>query len=168
MSNKRNLLVDIAIFVGFLVASQPRMTGMAVHEWLSVAFLAAGVVHILLHWQWVKAVTVQFFKKLWHSSRLNYVLNVLLLFALTAVSLSGLLISKSVLPFLGLSGLGNPAWRMIHSTSADAILILVGLHVALHWKWIVTMIKRYTVDPIVGLFQPKPAANPAPTALKEN
>jgi hypothetical protein len=168
MSNKSNFLVDSAIFAGFLVASQPAMTGLAIHEWLSVSFLGAGVVHILLHWEWIKAVTAQFFKKLWHASRLNYVLNVLLLFALTAVMLSGLMISKSVMPFLGLSGLGNPGWRMIHSTSADAILILIGLHVALHWKWIVNTTNRYLINPVMGTLQPKPTPRPAGTALNEN
>jgi hypothetical protein len=165
MSNKRNLIVDIAIFLGFLTVSQPGMTGLAIHEWLGISFLGAGLVHILLHWNWIKAMTVQFFKKLWHSSRLNYVLNLGLLVALTTVMFSGLMISKNVLPTLGLSGLGNPGWKMIHSTSADAILILIGLHVALHWKWIVNSVKRYMISPVVAALQPRPAAKPA---IKEN
>lgn len=49
---KLNFLIDIIIFTAFLVAMDPRLTGIAIHEWLSIAFGAAIIVHLLLHWQW--------------------------------------------------------------------------------------------------------------------
>ena len=64
MSQKTNLYVDIAILVGFLVAYEPALTGVAVHEWLSLAFASAVILHLLLHWDWVVQVTLKFFRKL--------------------------------------------------------------------------------------------------------
>jgi hypothetical protein len=54
---KINLAVDSGIFFGFLIAEAPHFTGMAVHEWLGIAFGAGIITHLLLHWQWiVKAI----------------------------------------------------------------------------------------------------------------
>lgn len=43
--NAVNFAVDTAIFVAFLVAMAPRFSGIAIHEWLSIAFAAAIVTH---------------------------------------------------------------------------------------------------------------------------
>ncbi len=143
MKTRTNLFVDIAILAGFLVAYEPALTGIAIHEWLSLAFASAIIVHLLLHWDWVVQVTIQFFRKLFHSSRLNYVINLALLVDFVTIMLSGLMISRSVLPTLGIQLARDNAWRFIHSGAADFSLLLVGLHIALHWKWIANAAKRY-------------------------
>jgi hypothetical protein len=148
VSAKTNLIVDSLILIAFLVAFEPALTGIAIHEWLSLAFSAALILHILLHWKWVVQVTLNFFRLLFHSSRFNYLVNAALFIAFVLVMLSGVLISESILPSLGIRLNGSPTWRFLHSSSADAVVFLVGLHFALHWKWIVNTIKRYVVKPI--------------------
>lgn len=147
---KVNYLVDLTIFTAFLVTFNPRSTGMALHEWLGIAFGAAAVVHLLLHWKWLVASTRRFLGKLPRQTRLNYVLNFLLFVAMTLLIFSGLMISEEALPALGLRLPAGVAWRSLHFQSADAALILLGLHVALHWKWIVSTTKRYVIAPIVA------------------
>ena len=61
---KTNLLVDIAIFAAFLIALDPHMTGIAIHEWLSIALAATIVAHLLLHWKWLVQVTRRLLKRL--------------------------------------------------------------------------------------------------------
>lgn len=146
--NKTNLIVDIAIFVGFLVAMAPRLSGMAVHEWLGLAFGAAIVAHLLLHWQWLVEVTKRFFGKLKPSARVSYVLNALLFVDLTLIIFSGVMISKQALPALGLTLAQSGSWRGLHTTAANLFLPLTGLHIALHMQWIVNMFKRFT--PLAG------------------
>jgi hypothetical protein len=148
VSAKTNLIVDSLILIAFLVAFEPALTGIAIHEWLSLAFGATLILHILLHWKWVVQVTLKFFRMLFHSSRFNYLVNAALFIAFVLVMLSGLLISESILPTLGIRLTGSPTWRFLHSSSADAVVFLVGLHFALHWKWIVNTIKRYVVKPL--------------------
>jgi len=166
MSIKTNLFVDLAIFAGFLIAFEPSLTGIAIHEWFSLAFACALIVHLLLHWDWIVKVTIQFFRKLFHTSRLNYVLNLGLLVSFVTILLSGLMISRSILPVLGIQLGDNPTWRFLHSSSADVTLFLLGLHVALHWRWILHACKRYLVNPVKERFQPRPL-RPVATMQKD-
>ncbi len=146
--NKVNLFVDIAIFLAFLVAMAPKFSGMAIHEWLSIALGAAIVTHLLLHWQWIIEVTKRFFSKAQWSARINYLLNSLLFIAITVLILSGLMISHVALPALGIELGEGGIWKQLHKLSADVFLYGIGLHVALHWHWIVNMIKRVAHLPV--------------------
>lgn len=156
--NQVNLMVDLAIFGAFLVAMAPRFSGLAIHEWLSIAFGGALFGHLLLHWQWIVEISKRFFKNAAWMARLNYVLNSLLFITMTVVMLSGLLISEIALPTLGIPFRGEWTWRQIHTISADTVLGLVGLHIALHWQWVVDALKRYLPRP----FAPKVTAKPEP------
>lgn len=146
--NKTNLWVDMGIFAAFLVAANPALTGIALHEWFSIAFVGTLIVHLLLHWKWVVTVGATFFRKLFHFSRLQFLVDVLLFTAFTAVTLSGVMISKNVVNFLGITLASNPTWKLVHSLSANGVLLLVGLHFALHWNWVVRMVKRYLISPV--------------------
>jgi len=95
----------------------------------------------------------EFFKKLWHQSRLNFVVNTLFFIVMTGSLFSGLLISKDVLSTLGIQLNVGQSWKSIHTLMSDESVILLGVHVALHWKWIVSTIGRYVVNPIRGMFQ---------------
>ena len=96
--HKTNFMIDLGIFAAFLVALEPRLTGETLHEWFSLAFAGVLIVHLLLHWKWVVNVGRNFFRKLWHTSRLKFVVNALLFTSFTVLMMSGLMISRSVLP----------------------------------------------------------------------
>ncbi len=147
--NKTNLLIDFAIFIAFLVAMAPHFSGIAVHEWLSIAFAAAIVTHLLLHWNWLVGIAKNFFTKARWSSRLNYGLNLLLFMSMTVVIFTGIMISEVALPQLGLRVASGGAWRQLHDTSANLTVIIVGLHLAVHWQWIVSMTKRFVIGPLM-------------------
>jgi hypothetical protein len=151
---KTNLLVDIAIFTAFLVALDPHMTGFAIHEWLSIALAAAIVAHLLLHWKWLVQVTRRFLKRLPGQSRLNYLVNALLFIDVTLIIFSGLMISEEALPLLGIAIQHSSFWRMLHTLSSELAIYVLGLHVALHWKWIVSAVKRYVLRPIGRVLSP--------------
>lgn len=140
--NMLNLALDSVIFLAFLVAMAPRFSGIAIHEWLSIAFGAAIITHLLLHWQWIAQVTRRLFGKLQWSARINYILNALLFIDMTVVIFTGLMISEAALPLFGIELSPGFAWRRLHDTSANLSLLLTGLHLALHWQWIVSMGKR--------------------------
>ena len=140
--NTVNLIVDSAIFIAFLVAMAPRFSGLAIHEWLGIAFGAAIITHLLLHWQWLVEITKRFFGKAQWSARINYILNMLLFVDITIIIFTGLMISETALPQLGITLARSGGWRMLHTLSANLFVALVGLHIALHWHWIVTMVKR--------------------------
>ena len=149
---KTKLWVDILIFIAFLIAMEPHSSGLAVHEWLTLAMLGTMIVHLLLSWDWIIETTRRFFGKLGFQNRINYILNWLLFIDGTLLMISGILISEVALPSLGVQLPTGFAWRRLHDISANFVLILLGLHTALHWSWIVNTFSRYIVQPIARLF----------------
>ncbi|HVM71357.1 MAG TPA: DUF4405 domain-containing protein [Anaerolineales bacterium] len=145
---RTNLIVDIAVLIAFLVANNPSLTGIPVHEWFAVAGGVVLIVHMVFHWDWVVNVSKTFFNKLIHESRFNYLVDALLLVDYVVVFLSGLAISRSFMVTLGISLPASPAWREFHSLSANLALVLTGLHFAMHWRWFVNALQRYVISPI--------------------
>jgi hypothetical protein len=137
---KLNLFLDIALALAFAVEMEERFTGLRNHELLGLAFGAALLMHIVLHWQWIVCTTKTFFRNVLHESRLNYVLNLALLVDFIVVVVTGVMISRTLGLNLGIEG---GIWQRVHVLAAELSLLFVGLHVALHWKWIVTHAKKY-------------------------
>ncbi len=144
---KTKLIVDIAIFFAFLITMDPRSSGVTIHEWLATSLIAALVVHLLLSWDWIIQISRRFMGRVNSQSRINYILNWLLFVDGTVIMLSGFMISRSLLPFLGIQVAPNFAWRGLHSLSTNLFMLLLGLHTALHWNWIVDALKRYIFQP---------------------
>lgn len=155
VQTKTKLWLDIIIFVAFLVTMDPRSSGIAIHEWLSLAMLAALTLHLLLSWDWIINISQRFMGKLGTQNRINYILNWLLFIDGTLLIVSGVMISEVAMPFLGIILPEGFAWRRLHDMSANLGLLMLGLHTALHWSWIVTTFSRYLVQPVVRLFTAK-------------
>ena len=143
-TNRTKLLLDISTFAAFLVAMDPRTSGIANHEWLTIALGATVVVHLLLNWNWIVEITKRLFAKGkgLNGARTNYILNWLLFVDGILIMLSGIMISEAVVPAFGLTLPMNFAWRSLHDLSANISLLLMGLHITLHWNWIVSTFKR--------------------------
>jgi hypothetical protein len=90
---------------------EPVLTGVPLHEWWATAAILVFLIHVLTQWDWILAVGKRFFQKLFHQSRLNFVLDLLLFLSMTTVVLSGLMISEHVLPALGFPEQRNFFWR---------------------------------------------------------
>ncbi len=74
--------------------------------------------------------------------------------------ISGLMISKIVMPFFGVEASMGGAWKMIHKVAADAAMMLVAAHVGLHWKWIWNMFKNLVVNPLSRIGKKEPELIP--------
>ena len=153
--HKLNLFLDLALVIAFAIEMEEHFTGIRNHELLGLTFGLAVLIHLILHWDWVVSVTKRFFNKVIHESRLNYVLNVALFVDMVVVIATGILISRT----LGLNLGHNDALQPIHLLASYLSLIIVGLHVALHWKWIVTHAPKYLLP--VRLFRSSAAVKPS-------
>jgi len=148
--NITKFVLDLVILIGFLLALDPSVTGISIHEWLTVAGMAAIILHLLLNWNWIAGLTRRFFRKFPVKVRLNYILNWLFFIDFVLVMLTGLVISRVVLPLLGLQPASGFLWRQLHSLTADWSLIILALHLALNWDWVVNIIRRYVLRPFTG------------------
>jgi hypothetical protein len=156
---RTNLFLDIAICLAFILAMTPHVTGVPIHEWLSIAFALAIVIHLVLHWDWIVGVAPRFFAKLFHESRLNFVVDLVFFLSMILIMVSGLAISRSALPAIGITPAFSLVWRQLHKISAEVGIIALGIHCGLHATWIAYNAKRCIIDPIVGVFKKKPAAD---------
>ena len=147
--NRRNLILDILLLLALLVVSAPSFSGKVIHEWLGVALLLAVVFHLFLHWDWIVCVGKKYFSRLWQISRLKFFVDIFVFLSFLTASLSGLVISQNFMPALGLSfNATSLVWKRLHSLSADASVLLIGLHFALNWKWVVNTVKCYVIAPL--------------------
>ena len=97
-------------------------------------------------------MTTRFFRKLAHQSHLSLAVDALLFIAMVGTTLCGLMISKSVHATMrSLLGEVNRVWKMIHNSTSDALLVLLGVHFPLHWKWVVAQIRRANGNPVLRL-----------------
>ncbi|MCC7119783.1 MAG: DUF4405 domain-containing protein [Anaerolineales bacterium] len=149
MKIKLNFWIDVAILCIFLVAMEPGASGVFIHEWLTTSAVAILIVHFVLHWEWFMTLTARFFVKLWHSSRLNYLLSIALFLGFATLMVSGFAISEKVLPTLGVELAGRGAWKRIHDLSANLTLLIIALHIGLRWEWVWAAFKKIFVAPFV-------------------
>jgi hypothetical protein len=151
--NKSNLFIDIGLLSAFLVSASPHFTGNMIHEWLGVALAIALIAHILLHWNWIVSVGTRYLKNLWHVSRSQFFVDILIFVTFTILITTGLMMSKTVLVAMGIQvGNAGRSVKMIHSTASNIAVLLSGLHLALHWKWLVSTVKAHIVSPVASLF----------------
>jgi hypothetical protein len=143
--NTWNAVIDSSIFVAFVVTTAPRFTGIGIHEWLSLVFAVVIIIHVVIHWQWIVTVGMGLFRKLGAAGRFSFVLNLLLFIAVTLVIYSGVAISRDAMPALGIAIQGTSAWRGLHHSLSNISVVLIGLHLALHWRWIVNLFRRQSL-----------------------
>lgn len=136
------IVLDLMLAITFVLLMNPRvLNGLPFHEIAGLVIGVAILVHIGLNYRWVVNTTKKIFNpNLSKKTRFSFLLNVLLLISMVAVMITGILISRVVLPSLAIQG--NRSIRDLHSLSADATLALVGLHIGVHWQWLLSVSKK--------------------------
>lgn len=138
----KNLAIDVVALVAYLVAANPALTGIGLHEWLGLGALVALFVHLLVHADWcVDALRTTLRRPTWARTG-NLVVDALMLVTLVVVVVSGLFVSGAVLPAFGLYAEGYYFWDPLHAIAAKALLALLLVHVVVHWKWFANVAKK--------------------------
>ncbi|MBT3323446.1 MAG: DUF4405 domain-containing protein [Anaerolineae bacterium] len=147
----KNYGIDILLFLAFIIDMNVHFTGLVIHEWLGLGLAVIIVIHLLLHWKWMVAIIKRFFVKLPGRERFKSLIDILFFIDFILVSLSGILVSKVIILSLGITLPHSVFWRWLHIQSADWGIYLLGLHLALNWRWIVSTTKRYFLKPFQKL-----------------
>ena len=142
-STQFRLYVDLVLFAIYILVNIPQATGIGIHEWASVLFIVPILIHILLDWKWIVSVTKRMFGKLPGEVRTNHILDLIIFVMMVLALFTGFLISEAALPALGIPIIIDPFWSSMHDLTANLTMLLIGIHLAMHWGWIVKSIKRY-------------------------
>jgi hypothetical protein len=151
-------LIDVGLFAGFMLLFCLDLTGVELHQWLGVVIGGLAVVHLLIHWKWVAAVTERFFQCTSPQARLYYLVDAGLGLSFLLILFSGLVISS----WLSLP-LGNyAAWKNLHILSSVTALLLVVVKIGTHSRWIVQSTRRIisSGDGPISKAQPARPAQP--------
>ncbi|GAB4580718.1 MAG: DUF4405 domain-containing protein [Anaerolineales bacterium] len=144
------LSVDITLFSSFILAYNLRFTGLAIHEWLALAMAGVVIVHLLLSWNWIVATTKRIIAKMNNTTRINYLLNWLLFIDFTIITITGIWISEVAVRAVGLNFGEDHFWEQLHRMSSDWAIYLIGLHLALNWKWVTHHLKNLIWKPLTS------------------
>ena len=131
------LAIDLFMTVLMMESMAYRLTGNTIHELLGVALLALFIVHNILNRRWYRTVL-----KRKHNVRrvLNTAINMLLLVMMLMLMVSSVLISRSVFAFIPVDG-GLIA-RQIHTLVTYWGFILISIHLGMHWRMIIGLIRK--------------------------
>jgi hypothetical protein len=146
--NKINFGLDIALVALFTLttislfgeggrnelASTAAQPVNLLHCLSGMLMVVCSVVHLLLHWDWIRAVILRRSTNLPNRVRTNRTIDVCLLGFLVVVGLSGLV--SWAFPSLR-------EWAALHRLSGTLMLVVIGVHGVYHWKWMVVNAKRY-------------------------
>jgi len=141
-TSKVRIYVDIFFFSLMILVLIPQTTGIPIHEWASFIILLPFFLHLIINWNWIASNSTAFLKRQANKTRFDYVFNWLMYFLMIIVTVSGIVISESALPFFGIHFEPDGFWSKIHDISATLFMAFLGIHIALHWKWIVTAIRK--------------------------
>lgn len=135
--NLFKFFLSLCLTIVMLLLMDPRsFYGLGFHEWAGLIIGLFFIIHKLLNWSWIKKITITFFRRAPGRARLNYVLDLLLLAGMVLMILSGIAISRTIdFSWLRLGGSGI-FWRVMHTSSSYITLALFGIHLGLHWKWV--------------------------------
>lgn len=137
------LYVDIFLLIGFILVNMPQSTGIPVHEWVSFLFILPLILHILLDWKWVVSVTKRMFGRLPGEVRVNHILDLVIFIMMVLAMFTGTIISEAALPTIGINFTIDPFWQSMHDLTANLTMLLIGIHLAMHWSWIKSAFNRY-------------------------
>ena len=136
---KTTFWLDVTLLVSVCALQTVRFTGLVLHEWLGLAMVGMVFAHLLFSWSWIASLSRRLFAVQSPRARINYLLNLSLFAAVTAVIFSGILISQKAIPALiGTKAAPDMDWRWdsLHNLFSQVVVMLSGFHLAMNWDWV--------------------------------
>jgi len=154
--NVMRIILDVVMVTLLVLMYEKYAVNIRFHEVGGLIACGLFITHNVLNRTWISGITKRIFRRpLAARVRLNYALAVILLVTMTFIAVSGIMISRIVL----VNVYGDYSfWRPAHFFAAALALVLVGIHVGLHWSFIRTMfarlfkVPRVVARPLVAAF----------------
>ncbi len=143
--NKTKFYIALTLVTLMLLGIDPWAIGVPIHEWVSLIIIIPIIlIHIQIDWKWIVTMSKNVFKMKPQQTVFNFFWDWLLFIMLSAVIVSGILISEAILPAWGFKTQKDSFWASIHEVSSNSLLIMLGVHVGMHWQWIKDTYRSFT------------------------
>jgi hypothetical protein len=162
---KHNFWLDVTIFVAFLITGTtglllwrvisrqagiaflgfPRSIWVTFHLCSGMVILAGVIMHVIWHWDWLKALRRRPLSRMSGKLRANRITDRIMWITFIAANVSGAL--TWAMHFGDDIYVVNVPDRL-HVVVGIVLIILVTVHLALHRKWIASTTQRYCSSPL--------------------
>ena len=134
---KVKIIVDILMVIVFILLMCNQLTGIFAHEILGVSVIVLFIIHQILNRNFYKNL----FKGKYNKLRIAFlIIDILLLIMMIIMIFSSLMVSQHL--FKALDFGSNYLGRVLHIISAYSIYMLIGLHLGLHYNYIIKFKKE--------------------------
>ena len=142
--NTIKMIVDILMLVLMLLEYSKMYTGQLLHEIFGIALLGLFIIHNVLNINFYKTL----FKGKYNVQRLiTTIIDLLFLLCMLFTIILGIPISDKVFKFLELNG--NMTMRKLHTIFGYWGLVVLSIHLGLHFKMIFSKINNRAKDNII-------------------
>lgn len=132
------IIIDVLMTALLVVLMAYPITGQLAHEWAGAGMFLLFIAHHILNRHWFKSLGRGKYNTL---RAVRTAADILLLADMLALMVSGIRLSRYVFTFL--PGLGSAASaRRLHMLASYWGLVLMGLHLGLHWGMVTAMLRR--------------------------
>ena len=148
MKNKRfivKIFIDIGMTVCLILLMPYSLLSETAHEWIGMVMLVLFVSHHILNRKWLASIV----KGKYNAFRFTQTILVICMFILMIGSMiSGVLLSNHIFKMIQIAGTYMTA-RQIHMFCAYWGLVIMSLHLGLHWNMVVVMAGKLWRKPSV-------------------
>ena len=139
---KKNVIkmtLDIIMIAILAMLYNSHVADLSFHEIAGLGVFGLFIIHCLLNVKGITGISKRFFdKSLALKVRIGYIINLLLAVTFVFIIISGICTSQVLFP----SNSHGSVWRGIHHFCGAISIILVGIHLGLHWSFISGMFKK--------------------------
>lgn len=135
------IVLDIVMFISMVLLMKINITGLQLHEILGICLFIIFIIHKIINFKWVKSVGKNILNKNMKSkSKIMFFLDLILFIFVTLNVATGILVSKFILVSITVNNIETVT--ILHKFFAWWSLILISIHIGLHWENVVNCFER--------------------------
>jgi len=138
LKQKVKIAIDLLMTILLVVLMAYPVTGQLAHEWAGAGMFLLFIAHHILNRHWFKTLGRGKYNGL---RAVQTAVDILLLADMLALMFSGIRLSRYVFSFLPVLGSAATA-RRLHMLASYWGLVLMGLHLGLHWGMMAALFRR--------------------------
>ena len=147
MKNKNvlKLLLSLSLGIVFVLMMNIKTTGLLFHEIFGIIIFIGIIIHNILNWNWTKGISKNILKnKVTLRAKIMYLLVILLCLSLSTITITGILMSKYILPSITTSNI--LLIKFLHKYSSYLAVGLVSIHFLLHTNYLLMSLKKLFIN----------------------